>query len=252
MATRRPKVPRAQFADGMKAPEPGAEHAADACDRHDTHDAGTPAGIPASHRAAPITGATPSDKTAGTDGGVAKTPVQQRVSRAQAARELLSPTNFRRRGWRRTGRTAGGTRPIDADSGPELTPIPAKAFSGRMLALVVVLLTITVLLAPSVRTFLQQRAQISALQQDIKSKAQQQAGLKNELSRWDDPAYIKAQARDRVNMMMPGETGYWVYGADGTTAAPSTGANAPADKVKPADLPWVDGLLQSIKRSATQ
>ncbi|WP_269047895.1 FtsB family cell division protein [Paenarthrobacter sp. Z7-10] len=115
-----------------------------------------------------------------------------------------------------------------------------------------VLLTITVLLAPSVRNFLQQRAQIGALQQNIQSKEQQQADLKKELSRWDDPAYIKAQARDRVNMVMPGETSYWVYGADGTVTTPSSGTDAPAGKVKPTDLPWVDGLLQSIKRSATR
>ncbi|HEY8293698.1 MAG TPA: septum formation initiator family protein, partial [Micrococcaceae bacterium] len=138
---------------------------------------------------------------------------------------------------------------------PELRPIPAKAFSGRLLALAVVLLTITLLLAPSVRTFLEQRSEITALQQDIEAKKQQQTDLKTELSRWDDPAYVKQQARDRVNMMMPGETGYWVYGGDGASTAPqdsgSPGAAA-GSSVTPGNLPWVDGLWLSIKRSATK
>ena len=120
-----------------------------------------------------------------------------------------------------------------------------------MLALAVVLLTITLLLAPSVRTFLQQRSEISALQQDIEAKQQQESALKTELSRWSDPAYVKQQARDRVNMMMPGETGYWVYGGDAASPQDS-GVSGSAGNANPGSLPWVDGLWLSIKRSANQ
>ncbi|MCY0904899.1 FtsB family cell division protein [Arthrobacter sp. H14-L1] len=131
-------------------------------------------------------------------------------------------------------------------------PVPARAFSGRLLALAVVLLTITVLLAPSIHTYLQQRAQISALEQDISVKQQQQTELKNEAARWSDPAYVKQQARDRVNMLMPGETGYWVYGADGSGPSSQPSGSSPASSGTTATLPWVDGLIQSIKRSATE
>ncbi len=157
-------------------------------------------------------------------------------------------------GTRGAGKAPGGK---SADSkggrpaaGQAPTPVPARAFSGRLLALAVVLLTITVLLAPSVHTYLQQGEQISALSQDIAAKTQQQSDLKSELSRWSDPAYIKQQARDRVNMVMPGETGYWVYGADGISAQPES-SNAKSQAAPPENLPWVDGLWESIRRSAT-
>lgn len=127
-------------------------------------------------------------------------------------------------------------------------PVAAKSFSGRLLVLIVVLLAVTVMLAPSVNTYLQQRSEISALKADIAAKKQEQQNLQNNLSQWSDPAYIKQQARDRVSMMMPGETGYWVYGGEGTPAAPeqvSTSAN-------PEGLPWVAGLWQSITRAANE
>ncbi|MDQ6752686.1 MAG: septum formation initiator family protein [Actinomycetota bacterium] len=225
MATRRPKVPRAHLAGGAKVPEPDAA-------------------------ASPTA-----------DGVAADT--QAKRPAVSAARSLAAGARRRGTGVRGAGagpqsapqsgaKTAGAR---GAAAQPELRPIPAKAFSGRLLALAVVLLTITLLLAPSVRTFLQQRSEITALQQDIEAKKQQQTGLNTELSRWDDPAYVKQQARDRVNMMMPGETGYWVYGGDGASTAPkgsgSPGAAAGGGS-SPGTLPWVDGLWLSIKRSATE
>ncbi|WP_229232129.1 hypothetical protein [Sinomonas cyclohexanicum] len=45
------------------------------------------------------------------------------------------------------------------------TPVPARAFSGRIVALVVVLVAITIMLAPTVRVFLGQRAEISSADQ---------------------------------------------------------------------------------------
>jgi hypothetical protein len=74
--------------------------------------------------------------------------------------------------------------------------------------------------------------------------------LKRQVSRWQDPNYVKQQARDRINMVMPGETGYWVFGSDlpAGAAASDPGAAAVQD---PANVPWVDSLWESVRRSAT-
>ncbi|WP_443701374.1 FtsB family cell division protein [Pseudarthrobacter albicanus] len=128
--------------------------------------------------------------------------------------------------------------------------MPAKAFSGRMLALAVVMVAITIMLAPTVKIFLDKRAEIAALQADITAKQAQQTDLKRQVSRWQDPNYVKQQARDRINMVMPGETGYWVFGSD-LPAGQSGGAAGEGSAQDPADLPWVDALWQSIRRSAT-
>ncbi|MGY2743306.1 septum formation initiator family protein [Arthrobacter sp. UYCu723] len=142
----------------------------------------------------------------------------------------------------------GGTKQPAA--GPEETPVPARAFSGRMLALFVVMIAITIMLAPTVKIFFEKRAEIAALQGDISAKQSQQNDLKRQVSRWQDPNYVKQQARDRINMVMPGETGYWVFGSDLPAGEPGGTAGA-ASTQDPAKLPWVDTLWESIRRSAT-
>jgi len=141
--------------------------------------------------------------------------------------------------------SANGTREAQ-----DLDPVPAKAFSGRMLALAVVMIAITIMLAPTVRIFLEKRAEISALEAEIASKEAEQAELNKQLSRWQDPNYVKQQARDRINMVMPGETGYWVFGGEEAAGTPG-GRTGSGSSANPANLPWVDALWESIRRSAT-
>ena len=143
---------------------------------------------------------------------------------------------------------AGGQkpRPQAKETPADAVPVPAKAFSGRLLALAVVLVSITVLLAPSVRIFIEQRAELSALQADIAAKKDSNEQLTKELARWDDPAYIKQQARDRIFYVMPGEKRYMVTGAEGLRES-----NKHASATAPEDLPWVDALWNSVTRAAT-
>ena len=128
-------------------------------------------------------------------------------------------------------------------------PVPAKAFSGRMLALAVVMIAITIMLAPTVKIFFDKRAELDALSADIAARQAEQDGLRQQLSRWQDPNYVKQQARDRINMVMPGESGYWVFGSELPAGTSSSQTAAAAQD--PADLPWVDSLWESIRRAAT-
>jgi cell division protein FtsB len=119
-----------------------------------------------------------------------------------------------------------------------------------MLALLVVMIAITIMLAPTVKIFFEKRAEIAELQADIAAKQSQQDDLRRQVSRWQDPNYVKQQARDRINMVMPGETGYWVFGSD-LPAGSAGGAAGAGSAQDPAELPWVDSLWDSIRRSAT-
>ena len=144
---------------------------------------------------------------------------------------------------------AAGKTPKPDTAQDDTQPVPAKAFSGRMLALAVVMIAITIMLAPTVKIFFDKRAELAALGADIAARQAEQDGLRQQLSRWQDPNYVKQQARDRINMVMPGESGYWVFGSDlpvGTSSSQT--ATAAQD---PADLPWVDSLWESIRRAAT-
>lgn len=134
-------------------------------------------------------------------------------------------------------------------------PVPARRFSGRLIVLLVSLVVITIFLVPSVRLYLEQRAEITALQEDIAAKELAQKEFETQLQRWDDPAFVKQQARDRVSMLMPGETGYWVYGADESTelvggAAESNGSTTAKDATTVTDTPWIDALWTAVQSSA--
>lgn len=237
MATRRPKVPRA---DALGRPAGTARPAGTSVAGHaapqDSEDADVIA-LGASRTAdKPRTAGKPTaPRTAvpgtGKAGGSKADPGKAGNSKGAAAKP---------------GDTAGKA---DRDSG-NLDPVPAKAFSGRMLALAVVMIAITILLAPTVKIFLEKRAEISALEAEIASRKAEQTELNKQISRWQDPNYVKQQARDRINMVMPGETGYWVFGGEDAAGTPG-GRTGSGSTANPENLPWVDALWESIRRSAT-
>ncbi|MEE1619908.1 septum formation initiator family protein [Zafaria sp. Z1313] len=135
----------------------------------------------------------------------------------------------------------------EAKAQPAASPVPARSFSGRLLALAVVLVAITILLLPSVATYAGQRAEMAQLRETIAVQEAEQAELKEQIARWDDPVYIRQQARERINLVMPGERKYMVVGAPAEEELPE---NASPGDVR-TDLPWVDALWDTVKRSAT-
>lgn len=239
MATRRPKVPRATPA-APKSPDTGdggdviqADFGSSRVSRQDQ--AGTAApNSPAPGRAA-------GEQT----GNAAATRPSAAPSAATAP---VGPGQAKAK--QNPAKNGTGKAPGDSAAPAEEHPVPAKAFSGRMLALLVVMIAITIMLAPTVKIFFEKRAEIAALQADIAARESQQDDLRRQVSRWQDPNYVKQQARDRINMVMPGETGYWVFGSD-LPAGSSGGASGAGSAPDPAGLPWVDSLWDSIRRSAT-
>jgi cell division protein FtsB len=230
MATRRPKVPKA--ASTHRAATDHAKEAADTADIIRAQFGGTKDGNAqgkASQPQGPAGKAATSSKTAASSKG--------------AATKGSPDAKVRGSG----GSAAGGTPQGKALD--ETQPVPAKAFSGRMLALAVVMIAITIMLAPTVKIFFDKRAELAALSDDISARQAEGDRLRQQISRWQDPNYVKQQARDRINMVMPGETGYWVFGSD-LPAGSSSSQNAAAAQ-DPADLPWVDSLWESVRRAAT-
>lgn len=223
MATRRPKVPRA--ATRPPATTEPAKEAAGKAEVIRADFGGTKDKVASAKSAAP-----------------AKTDTQAPATKTRGSGVHLPGKG----GTRKGGRARDAAHDDGHDDGH---PVPAKAFSGRMLALAVVMIAITIMLAPTVKIFFDKRAEIAALNADIAASQAQQDTLRQQVSRWQDPNYVKQQARDRINMVMPGETGYWVFGSD--LPAGSSSSQSAAEAQDPADLPWVDSLWESIRRAAT-
>jgi hypothetical protein len=67
-----------------------------------------------------------------------------------------------------------------------------------------------------------------------------------ELSSWQDPNYIKSQARERLHFVLPGERQYIVTGTDITKSQPQTTQIA---SQLPAGAPWYTKLIASVTES---
>ena len=109
----------------------------------------------------------------------------------------------------------GPGRPATRRSSAVLQRAVRANLTARALALVVVVLVLTISYATSLRIYFSQAHEIASTKAQI---AQSQAAiddLQGQLARWDDPAYVTAQARERLGWLVAGETGYTVVGADG-------------------------------------
>jgi cell division protein FtsL len=90
-------------------------------------------------------------------------------------------------------------------------PRPRGRFTGRAVVLALVLLALVLSYAYPVRTYLDQRAQIAALERSQSAQRQRIARLAAERAKWNDPKYVEAQAREHLQMARPGDKVYTVY-----------------------------------------
>ena len=130
-----------------------------------------------------------------------------------------------------------------------VNPIPARSFSGRSIALLVVALVAAILVAPTLRVFLNQQAELTGVVVEIEEQRELQGDLTAQIKRWEDPAYVQQQARDRLNLVMPGEKKYMVIGGEAALPDDEEIVSDPSS-VNP-DMPWADGLWDSVVRAAT-
>ncbi|MER7247886.1 septum formation initiator family protein [Kribbella sp. NPDC000426] len=133
------------------------------------------------------------------------------------------------------------------------SPAPARTrgsrnLTGRAAVVLLVLGALIVSYAQSLRVWFDQHQQVSALQQEIRDREKRVGELNDEIARWDDDAYVKAQARQRLGWVMPGEVGYRVIGADGKPVGappePSTPSDGATDTQKPT---WYTKLWGSVE-----
>lgn len=159
---------------------------------------------------------------------------------------------------RGTSRTRATTRPGDPrrPSGPRSPATPNSPKGNRrppaamrttrkaiILAVLVGLLLVTY--ASSLRIFFDQQLQIARAEDEIARQEEAIAALQDEITRWEDPEYVKAQARSRLGWVVPGEVGYRVIGPDGE---PIGGGVELESGVTPEDLEsWWERLWVSAK-----
>lgn len=120
--------------------------------------------------------------------------------------------------------------------------IRLSGFMAIMLSLVVLGAWV---LVPTLGTYLDQRQRIVALEHSVQVTQQKIDELTAERERWNDPAYITAQARERLFYVKPGEVVYLIDNDIDPAARPvNTGPVSRTAQEKSSD--WAGQLLRSI------
>lgn len=127
-------------------------------------------------------------------------------------------------------------------------PARRSSLTTRAVALAVVILMLTISYANSLRIYFAQSHQVAATKAEIAEGEARIAGLQTELDRWNDPAFVKLQARTRLGWVVPGEIGFNVVDADGNPLGGgselSTGEKPAEDQVTDS---WYTRLWGSVE-----
>ncbi|MDP3972172.1 MAG: septum formation initiator family protein [Candidatus Nanopelagicales bacterium] len=100
-----------------------------------------------------------------------------------------------------------------------------------------------VLLAMPAREFLGQRAAISTMEQQVGERQARVEQLQRDVENWDDPEFVRGQARSRLHYVLPGEVGYIVLEAEGREDE----IKSTAVDQSPAKRPWFTNLWRSVQ-----
>jgi cell division protein FtsB len=112
-------------------------------------------------------------------------------------------------------------------------------------------------LAPRVQEWFVLRQQVAQAQADVAKARNDVKNMESEVKRWEDPVYIRSQARDRLYYVMPGEVSYLVMDAEGVNTSDVSGTVGAmlADQrnygqisksIKETRNNWVDSVMETV------
>ncbi|MFD0823971.1 septum formation initiator family protein, partial [Micromonospora zhanjiangensis] len=125
------------------------------------------------------------------------------------------------------------------------TAAEPRRFTGRATILLGVLIALALAYTYPIRVYLSQQSEIARREAALAEQRKKIGELSEKARLWDDPEYIKAQARKRFYMVYPDQVPLVVL--DDPQAAPANpGQPAGGTPNQPAD-PWYDTLWSSIR-----
>ncbi len=127
----------------------------------------------------------------------------------------------------------------------------------RSLVIAVVVLLAVILLLPTLRAYVNQTGELRALRAEVAAAEAEREDLQVQLGRWDDDAYVIAQARDRLSYVMPGERAWRVIDPEIVVddLDPETGrkvTEGPVGVEGNDGAPWYTSLWRSVQLAGEQ
>lgn len=151
-----------------------------------------------------------------------------------------------RPGASRPGGRAPATPPRGTSRAERAEVAPPRLFSVRTIVLGCVLVLAFVLVYPTLHTYLRQEADLRALRTQVEQARERNEDLEAELARWDDPAYVTAQARERLAYVLPGETAYRVVDPESVQEPEDEAADETPVVATTAEVPWYTSVWESL------
>ncbi|MFM2238164.1 MAG: hypothetical protein RL389_511 [Actinomycetota bacterium] len=135
--------------------------------------------------------------------------------------------------------------------------------SGRALVFIGIGILAFVNLAPRVQIWYEQRVTVADLAHQNEETRKNLIQMKEDLKRWDDPVYIRAQARNRLFYVMPGEVSFTVMDADkvnpadrsgtvGAALAAARNSTSLSKKVSTTKTNWSENLVETVVRAGLE
>ncbi|MFI5663191.1 septum formation initiator family protein [Streptomyces sp. NPDC051684] len=112
--------------------------------------------------------------------------------------------------------------------------------TGRAALLALVLCTLVVALAYPIRQYVSQRGEIEDLRRQQQEAKERVDRLRDQKARWQDDAFAEQRIRERLHMVMPGETGYVV---------PSERTAAERAEQGAEDRPWYSNVWDGVDKA---
>ena len=116
--------------------------------------------------------------------------------------------------------------------------------ANRIIALVATFAVFLVSFVSGLSVYINQQKDIAQTRAEIAAQQSEIAQLQDELQRWQDPAYVRAQARDRLGWVMPGEIGYRVVDENGEVIGGTVSSLDTTEETEP--VVWYEALWSSL------
>lgn len=142
-------------------------------------------------------------------------------------------------------RGAGGEAPRGAGLGEWASSLRFSGFTVLIVALVAIG---ALVVSPTLSAYVQQQRELAELRESVKLHREAVAEADAERLKWQDPAYVRAQARGRLFYVMPGEIQLSVI--DDVVIPPESDEET-SDRLTRIDRNWALALVSSTLHAGT-
>ena len=133
----------------------------------------------------------------------------------------------------------------------------------RTLMIIALVVGTVISVTPELTTWYNMQVQIADLKKQNEATRNNLSQMKDDLKRWDDPAYVRAQARNRLYYVMPGEISFLVMDANkinaddqsgtvGAALAKARNSSQVTKKISTTKSNWTANLVETVVRAGLE